>query len=129
MVVVVVVGFKVYVSNSKYVLFLLIYNLLKFKKEILQIILAVLVFNDKLTLTNTGGLVLCIIGTLGYQQLKGSRGGKNNDGSDMLDLVENQEYDPVRQADVELECFMNVEEEQDDYMSDGELSDGWDDMS
>mmetsp|Transcript_19016 Transcript_19016/g.24810 ORF Transcript_19016/g.24810 Transcript_19016/m.24810 type:complete len:408 (-) Transcript_19016:134-1357(-) len=84
-------------------------------KEILQILLAVLVFNDKFTLWNGLGLLLCIIGTLGYQQLKSIENANSNEVHD---------YDPVRQADVELEFFLNTEDE-----SDAELSDGWDDMS
>lgn len=78
-------------------------------------------FNDKLTLMNMGGLLLCIVGTLGYERFK-SFNQSYNQGVGREDI----EYDPVRQADVELECFLNVDDED---LSDGELSDGWDDMS
>jgi hypothetical protein len=96
--------------------------------------LAVLVFNDKLTPTNMGGLVLCVIGTLGYHRIKSSNrasgGGPHDSKSEQESYVglNHQEYDPVRQADVELECFMNIEDDEHSD-SDGELSDGWDDMS
>jgi hypothetical protein len=94
---------------------------------VLQIVLAVLVFNDKLTPTNIGGLVLCVIGTLGYHRIKSSNRSSHDSKSEQ-EYSSNQEYDPVRQADVELECFMNIEDDEHSD-GDGELSDGWDDMS
>lgn len=54
------------------------------------------------------GLVLCIAGGVGYHSMK--RAGSET----------SPKYDPVRQAEAELDEFISV---------DGDLSDGWDDTS
>lgn len=84
-------------------------------KELVQIVLAILVFSDVVTPTKGLGLFLSIAGTFGYQQLK-ARERKNS--PDHM-----HEYDLVSQADVELEAFGDLQN------SDEELSDGWDDMA
>ena len=84
-------------------------------KEVLQIMLAMVVFKDKVSILNVSGIILTFLGTAGYHKLK-------NAPLDQSALAA-QAYDPVRQADVELEIFLDGLED----VGDGELSDGWDD--
>ena len=77
--------------------------------------LAVLAFHDDVSLVNLAGLTLCISGTLAFHRTK--RGREDVDGRPSA----HGDYDPVHMADMELESFINTED-------DGELSDGWDDI-
>uniref|UniRef100_A0A7S2FM58 Sugar phosphate transporter domain-containing protein n=1 Tax=Florenciella parvula TaxID=236787 RepID=A0A7S2FM58_9STRA len=84
-------------------------------KELIQIMLAIIVFKDTLTVTNTIGLILAVGGTSAYHRIK--------DMTDQ-DKPSNEEYNPVSQADLELEALGTNGLVMDE---DDELSDGWDD--
>mmetsp|Transcript_20411 Transcript_20411/g.46120 ORF Transcript_20411/g.46120 Transcript_20411/m.46120 type:complete len:442 (-) Transcript_20411:141-1466(-) len=75
-------------------------------KELLQIVLAILVFHDPVSFVNLLGLGLCLLGTIGYHYVKAASQAVRGRFT---------EFDPVRIADVELSGFL-----------DDELSDGWD---
>ena len=87
-------------------------------QEILQILLAILVFHDSLSAINLAGLALCISGTCLYHRAKS--GAWTGDATDHG----HHEYDSVVQADAELIAAFEESAADDE---DGELSDGWDD--
>mmetsp|Transcript_38110 Transcript_38110/g.75340 ORF Transcript_38110/g.75340 Transcript_38110/m.75340 type:complete len:427 (-) Transcript_38110:330-1610(-) len=88
-------------------------------KEILQILIAILVFHDNLTAVNLIGLAACITGTTLYHRAKAGSGAGFNGGTTSVG------YDPVLQADAELKGF----ESSGFFDDDEDLSDGWDDTA
>ena len=90
-------------------------------KEVLQVVLALLILHEHLSVTNAAGLALCIGGTLGYHWVRagpfgavgggghGGAGGSRSAGVDGLG-----EYDRVHLADVELAGFLTNDSDSDD---------------
>jgi hypothetical protein len=84
----------------------------KLFKELLQIILAIFVFQDIVDVVNIVGIAMTFFGIIAYHLVRYK-----------IDLGEQaQGYDPVQQAEIELSSFECTVDEDD------ELSDGWDDL-